>query len=170
MAKGEMYSLFLCCLGSFYLGWEVEPWIHVAIVAHSPFILPSRLVPVVSAFICAIVLALSRGKNSPYLNLKKEKNPLKLKNQQQQQKLCCLRFLGFVVSVSLSILGLRLQVTGSLQGFYLSSHTLPQSCYSSRKSTSALFLHRNVLLSSFPPSTLDWLQNIGSMVATQSSV
>ena len=155
MAKGERYSLFLCCLGSSYLGQEVGPWIHVAAVAHSPFILPSSLGPVVSAFIYAIVLALSRGKNSPYLNLKKEKNALKLKNkQQQQQKLCCLRFLGFVVSVSLSILGLRLQVTGSLQGFYLSSHTLPQSCYSSRKSTSALFLHRNVL-SSFPPSTLD---------------
>lgn len=79
MAKGEMYSLFLRCLGSFYLGREVETWIHLATVAHSPFTLPSRLVPVVSAFIDAIVLALSIGKNSPYLNLKKEKNPLKPK-------------------------------------------------------------------------------------------
>ena len=116
MAKGEMYSLFLCCLGSSYLGREVEPWIHLAVVAYSPFTLPSRLVPVVSAFIYAIVLALSRGKNSPYLNLKKEKNPLKLKNkqQQQQQKLCCLRYLDFC--------GFRLF---KYPGFKVASHWKP---------------------------------------------
>lgn len=163
-----MYSLFLHCLGSFYLGWEVEPWIHLARVVHSPFTLPSSLVPVVSAFICAIVLALAIWKNSPYLNFKKEKIHWNWKINNNHDKNCAVW--GFLILWFPSLKYPAFKVagfSGSLQVFYLSSQTLPPSCYSSRKSIPALLVHRSVLSSpALPLSTLDWLQNIRSMVAT----
>lgn len=52
-----VYTLFW---GSFYLGWDIESWIHQAmVVAPSPFTLSSGSVPIVSPFKYVIVLALS---------------------------------------------------------------------------------------------------------------
>lgn len=59
MAKGVMCSLFIYFLVSFCLGWEMESWIQQAMVAHSPFALPSGSLPIVSPFKYVIVLALS---------------------------------------------------------------------------------------------------------------
>lgn len=50
----------------------MEPWTQQAMVAHSPFTVPSGSVPMVSPFKYVIVLALSIRKNSPYLNKKKK--------------------------------------------------------------------------------------------------
>lgn len=51
--------MFIYFLVSFCLGWEMESWIQQAMVAHSPFALPSGSLPVVSPFKYVIVLALS---------------------------------------------------------------------------------------------------------------